>query len=66
MRDTFIIALEASWEHDPIRLDDKLWGVIAKKDEVCYNTHDMKRDVEEVSNVHTEMRQPCGLMGLIF
>ena len=61
MRDTFVIALEAAWEHDTVRLDDKLWGIIAKNNQVCYNTHEAKKGVENLSKADWKMRQPCGL-----
>ena len=28
MMDTMVIALEAAWELDPVRLENKLWGTI--------------------------------------
>ena len=30
MMDTMVIALEAAWELDPVRLEDKLWGTIER------------------------------------
>ena len=28
MRDTLVIALEASWEQDPVRMEDALWDTV--------------------------------------
>ena len=37
MRDTLIIALEASWENDPVRMENKLWNSIEENpDEKAY------------------------------
>ena len=32
MSDALIIALEASFENDPVRMENKLWGAIEEKD----------------------------------
>ena len=34
MMDTMVVALEAAWELDPVRLEDKLWGMIDRTDTV--------------------------------
>ena len=31
MNDSLIIALEATWELDPVRLENKLWGRLEKE-----------------------------------
>lgn len=37
MSDALIIALEASWENDPVRMENKLWNSIEKNpDEKAY------------------------------
>lgn len=30
IRDTLVIALEASWEQDPVRMEDALWDNLEK------------------------------------
>lgn len=45
MRDTLIIALEASWEMDPVRMERKLWGAIDEEE----RTGD-KREVDKKSD----------------
>lgn len=37
MSDALIIALEASWENDPVRMENKLWNSIEENpDEKAY------------------------------
>ena len=50
MRDTLVIALEASWENNPVLLDEKLWKTIEKNNRLCYTTRDKNLKVENVSN----------------
>ena len=57
MRDTLIIALEAAWELDPVRLERKLWGAVENSEKICYDFHGFKKDVEQVSNQNRRM--PC-------
>ena len=49
MRENLITALEAAWELDPIRLEGKLWKLLADAEPICYNEKN-KESVEEVSN----------------
>ena len=50
MTDALIIALEAAWELDPIRLENKLWDTIAKNEKICYSKCVSKGSVEHLSN----------------
>lgn len=50
MNENLITALEAAWELDPVRLENKLWTLIANSKEVCYTSDVLKTDVEEMSN----------------
>lgn len=66
MRDTMIIALEASFELDPIRMENKLWAAITKNDAICNNPHEIKENVEDLSKEFLKMRQPCSLLDTQF
>ena len=59
MRDTLIIALEAAWELDPVRLEGKLWEEVEKSDQMCYDFHSFKESVEQVSNQKRRMPYLC-------
>ena len=59
MRDTLIIALEAAWELDPVRLEGKLWEEVEKSDQMCYDFHGFKKSVEQVSNQKRRMPYLC-------
>ena len=61
MTDSMIIALEAAWECDPVRLENKLWDTIAKTDEVCYTSVSFKESVEYLSNGKVRDIQTSGV-----
>lgn len=58
-----LIALEAAWELDPVRIEGKLWDKIDSKSQVCYNPKGFNRNVEDLSNVKLRDIQPCGFRG---
>lgn len=64
MRDTLVIALEAAWELDPIRIESKLWNEIDSMSELCYTSGELKRSVEQVSNDNSKMAYLCAFLGL--
>lgn len=66
MRDTLVIALEASWEQDPVLLDKILWKTIEKNNRLCYTFSDKKPIVENVSNEKQRMPYLSGFTELLF
>ena len=50
MRDTLLIALEAAWELNPVRLEGKMWKRLDENEDKCYNKSKFKKSVEQVSN----------------
>ena len=61
IRDTLIIALEAAWELDPARLDEKLWQALEESPKECYNKSGFKGNVEEMSNGFPRSLILCGI-----
>lgn len=66
MRDTNLIALEAAFELDPIRIDHKLWEMIDSNILICYYNVDFKRNVEDLSNENLSDIQPRAFSGFRF
>ena len=60
MMDTLVIALEAAWELNPIRLDKKLWKALEESPDVCYNKPMFQGSVEQVSNEFVRKPYLCG------
>lgn len=58
-----LIALEAAWELDPVRIEGKLWDKIDSKSQVCYTSVGFKGNVEDLSNGKLRDIQPCGFRG---
>lgn len=63
MMDAMVDALEAAWELDPVRLENKLWDKIDSKSQVCYTSVGFKGNVEDLSNVKLRDIQPCRFQG---
>ena len=64
MMDAMVDALEAAWELDPVRLENKLWDKIDSKSQVCYTSGKLKHNVEQVSNENSRMAYLCGFQRL--
>lgn len=64
MMDAMVDALEAAWELDPVRLENKLWDKIDSKSQVCYTSGELKHNVEQVSNENSRMAYLCGFRRL--
>jgi hypothetical protein len=46
MRDTLVVALEASWELDPVLLDERLWNEVEESTERSKSEERTVQDVE--------------------
>ena len=46
MRDTLVVALEASWELDPVLLDERLWNEVDESPERSKTEERTVQDVE--------------------
>lgn len=46
MRDTLVVALEASWELDPVLLDERLWNEVEESPEERKSEERTVQDVE--------------------
>lgn len=64
MIDTMLIALEAAWELDPVRIENKLWDAVDRKDSLCYALLGKQQSVEKVSNENCKSLENRGLWEL--